>query len=342
MGARAKSLALRALSLTRFDRILPWPADAKGFVVTLHHVRPARDAPFQPNAHLEVTPGFLGAFLEHFSAAGWSFVSVEELLVGMGAHRIAITLDDGYRDNADYALPVFRRHRAPFTIFVSPGLTEATTELWWEALAEIIARNSEIRLDGAGPDIHAAVTPAQKEALFAAWVRWLTHDADETRQRQVVRALAEKYGVDLARLARSEVMGWSEVRALSKEPLATIGAHKLTHPALARLPAETALTEMRESAGRIEAEIGMRPRAIAFPYGYPAAAGDREARLAAEAGFAASFTTRPGFIAAGARHGLPRVSLNGLYQDPRLFAPLLHPAPWRLRNRLRARLGRTR
>ena len=65
---------------------------------------------------VEVTPGFLGEFLEYFSAAGWSFVSLEDLLVGVGARRIAVTLDDGYRDNAKYALPVFRRHRAPFTI----------------------------------------------------------------------------------------------------------------------------------------------------------------------------------------------------------------------------------
>ena len=337
MKAKATRLALRALSLTRFDRILPWPADAKGFVVTLHHVRPASDAAFRPNAHLEVTPGFLGEFLEHFSAAGWSFVSVEELLAGAGPRRIAVTLDDGYRDNADYALPVFRRHRAPFTVFVCPGLTEASTELWWEALARIVADNDEIRLEGAGPAVHSARTPPEKQAVFAAWVEWLTTEADETRQREAVRDLAGKYGVDLAELARSEVMNWDEVRALAKEPLATIGAHTMTHPALARLPAETAVAEMRMSAERIEAEIGTRPTTIAFPYGYPAAAGEREAKLAAEAGFAASFTTQPGYVAEGARHGLPRVSLNGLYQDPSLFAPLLHPAPWRLRDRLKGK-----
>jgi peptidoglycan/xylan/chitin deacetylase (PgdA/CDA1 family) len=132
-------------------------------------------------------------------------------------------------------------------------------------------------------------------------------------------------------------MDWDEVRALSKEPLATIGAHTMTHPALARLPAEAAVAEMRMSAERIEAETGARPRAIAFPYGYPAAAGARESKLAAEAGFAASVTTQPGYVAAGGRHGLPRVSLNGLYQDPGLFAPLLHPAPWRLKARLKGK-----
>ena len=337
-GANATRLALRALSLARIARLLPWPGDAKGFVVTLHHVRPtAPGSGFRPNAHLEVTPAFLGAFLEHFSARGWSFVSLEELLAGEGRHRIAVTLDDGYRDNAVYALPVFRRHRAPFTIFVSPGLTEATTELWWEALERMIGENAELRLEGAGPSQHAAGTPAEKQRLFMAWLGWLTTAVDETRQREVVRELAAKYGVDLRQLARAQVMDWDEIRTLRKEPLARIGAHTMTHPALARLSADAALAEMRASADRIEAETGERPKTIAFPYGYPAAAGPREARLAAEAGFAASFTTQPGYVRAGESHGLPRVSLNGLYQEPALFEPLLHPAPWRLRARLKPR-----
>lgn len=335
-GADATRLALRALSLARVGRLLPWPGDAKGFVLTLHHVRPAAPgADFRPNAHLEVTPAFLGAFLEHFSARGWSFVSVAELLAGEGRRRIAVTLDDGYRDNADYALPVFRRHRAPFTIFVSPGLTEATAELWWEALERVIGENAEVRLEGAGPGLHAAGAPAEKQRLFAAWVAWLTTAVDETRQREIVRALAAKYGVDLTQLARSEIMGWDEIRALRTEPLATIGAHTMTHPALARLSPEEALAEMRMSADRIEAETGERPKTIAFPYGYPAAAGAREAELAAKAGFAASFTTRPGYVRTGETHGLPRISLNGLYREPALFEPLLHPAPWWLRDRLR-------
>lgn len=95
---------------------------------------------------------------------------------------------------------------------------------------------------------------------------------------------------------------------------------------------------MRESAERIEAEIGKRPQALAFPYGYLAAAGPREEVIAGEAGFAASVTTRPGYVpATGSRHGLKRVSVNGLFQDPKYLDVLLTPGLWDLRNRLRKR-----
>ena len=38
-----------------------------GAIFMLHHVRPARDAEFAPNRHLEVTPDFLRAMLAHHS-----------------------------------------------------------------------------------------------------------------------------------------------------------------------------------------------------------------------------------------------------------------------------------
>ena len=107
-------------------------------------------------------------------------------------------------------------------------------------------------------------------------------------------------------------------------------------PALARLSPEAASREIEGSVERIAAEIGKRPTTIAFPYGYPAAAGPREAELAERAGLAASFTTQPGYIpASGSRHGLPRVSVNGLFQRVRYLETLLNPGLWKLRNRIR-------
>ena len=87
---------------------------------------------------------------------------------------------------------------------------------------------------------------------------------------------------------------------------------------------------------RIAAEIGSRPTSIAFPYGYPSAAGTREGELAARAGLGASFTTQPGFVTArGLRHGLPRVSVNGLFQEARYMDVLLTPGLWQIRDQIR-------
>ncbi len=334
-------LALGALALTRAARWLPAAPDAAGIVVTLHHVEPPRRSPFAPNAHLSIAPDFLDSFIARFKTRGWRFVRLAELLArGDGdPRRIAVTLDDGFRDNRHHAWPIFRRHSVPFTIYVCPGFCDRTAELWWEALERIIAGTNSLSLTGEGPaETLVTRTPAEKQRAFERWADWLTGEADEARQRRAIRGLAAKYGLDLAALARDLVMDWDEVRAIAADPLCTIGAHTMTHPALARLPEQAALREMQDSADRIEAEIGARPETIAFPYGYPAAASPREAELAGQAGFAASFTTRPGTVpASGPRQGLPRISVNGLYQDVRLLEVLLTPGLWELKKRLQKR-----
>ncbi len=333
-------IALDALSLTHAWKWLPTPADAASFIVTLHHVGPERDDAFQPNRFLSVTPEFLDRFLGHFIARGWRFVGVDEIVSGASAtadpRRIAITLDDGYRDNFQHAWPVFRRHSAPFTIYVCAGFCDRTSELWWEALDRIIAAADSVPSPGAerAEPIPTRST-GEKLKAYEVWKDWLTTEADEVQQRVAIRELCALHGLDLAALARELVMAWDEVREIAADPLASIGAHTLTHPALARLSPSAAFHEMSASADRIESEIGRRPTSIAFPYGHRAAAGAREAGLAEQAGFAASVTTRPGYVSAnGSRHGLPRVSLNGLFQDVRYTETLLTPGLWAMRDRI--------
>jgi peptidoglycan/xylan/chitin deacetylase (PgdA/CDA1 family) len=330
--------ALDALSFSGASRLMPSVTDSAGFVVTLHHVLPARASSFDPNALLSITPSFLDQFIGHFIRRGWRFVSVDDLVAGGGEpKRIAITLDDGYRDNLEHAWPVFQKHHAPFTIFVCPGFTERKSELWWEALARMIGAADSFETPGEEPaQMRAIRTPAEKLQMFSEWRAWLTSVIDEAHQRIAIRALAEKHDLDLAELARLLVMDWDETRRIAADPLCTIGAHTMTHAALARLSPETASREIEGSVERIAAEIGRRPTTIAFPYGYPAAAGPREAKLAERAGLAASFTTQPGYIpASGSRHGLPRVSVNGLFQRVRYLETLLNPGLWKLRNRIR-------
>lgn len=333
--------ALEGLSMTRAQRWLPAATDAAGFVVTLHNVRPQRIAAFDPNALLAVTPEFLDRFLGHFIKRGWRFVSVDDL-VAEGSRgdprRIAVTLDDGYRDNLEHGLPVFRKHAVPFTIFVCPGFAERTAELWWIALEQIIAAADSLELPGDGPaEIRPTRTPAEKQEMFQRWTEWLTTVVDETHQRIAIRALAQRHGLDLAKLARDLTMDWDEVRKIAADPLCTIGAHTMTHAALGRLPAEIALREIVGSMDAIEEKIGKRPTSLAFPYGYRAAAGPREAELAGRAGLAASFTTQPGYVRQrGSRHGLPRVSVNGLFQQLRYLDVLLTPGLWALRDKVKS------
>ena len=131
-------------------------------------------------------------------------------------------------------------------------------------------------------------------------------------------------------------MNWSEIGELTNDPLCTIGAHTIHHYALARLEKTDAERQMRESAKILKSELDQAPRHFAYPYGYPAAAGQREFDLARELGFTSAVTTRHGVLYNDHKnhmHALPRISLNGNFQSMRYVDTLLSGLPTRLQNR---------
>jgi peptidoglycan/xylan/chitin deacetylase (PgdA/CDA1 family) len=126
-------------------------------------------------------------------------------------------------------------------------------------------------------------------------------------------------------VCRDLCMSWDELKSFADDPLITIGAHSITHCNLARQTEENARDEMAISRARIEGALQRPVVHLAYPYGDKIAAGPREFALAQAAGFKTAVTTRPGMIfpeSADHLTALPRVSLNGNYQDARILPVL--------------------
>ena len=45
-----------------------------------------------------------------------------------------VTLDDGYRDNREWAYPILKRQHVPFAIYVPTSFPDRLGKLWWIAL----------------------------------------------------------------------------------------------------------------------------------------------------------------------------------------------------------------
>ena len=335
---------LGALYFTGVHQLLRPIFAGVGAILMLHHVRPRRDAEFQPNCHLEVAPQFLRAMLAHLRADGVDIISIDEvhqrLIERNFSRRFAcFTLDDGYRDNRDYALPVMREFDAPFTVYIASDFAEGTGRLWWIALERVIARASSIEAGIGGATVRLdAATPAAKQIAFDRLHDWLRGLPGEHDMQREVTALCARYGVDETAICRELCMSWDELKAFAKEPLAGFGAHSITHCNLAIQPEEIASREMTVSRARIEQALQRPAVHLAYPYGDRIAAGAREFALAQSAGFKTAVTTRPGMIfpeSAAHLTALPRVSLNGNYQDTRILPILTSGAATAMRNGFR-------
>ena len=334
--------ALSGLYHTGAHRLLAPYTQGVGLIFTLHQVRPEPEPQkaFAPNRILEVTPDFLDAVIDQVQEAGLDIVSLDEAVRRLREEDerrfVCFTFDDGYRDNLEYAHPLFKKRSLPITLYVPTDYPDGDGELWWIALEEIVSRASEIELCRNGALWKLPAGTIQEKYRAYDEIYWWLRLIDEATQRQIVRTLADRYEIDMAADCRRLIMDWDEIRTMAADPLVTIGAHTKGHFAVSKLSAARALEEMTGSADRIERELGRRPIHFAFPYGDPGSAGPRDFALAREAGFKTAVTTRKGMLFPAHRPhltALPRVSLNGDYQSLTYTALYLSGAPFALWNR---------
>lgn len=311
-------------------------ARGQGAIFTLHHVRPKLARPFDPNAHLEITPDFLDATLTTLKEEGYRFVALEHLpdaLAAGGGPIACFTLDDGYRNNLDHALPIFDRHQAPFTVFVAGGFIDRTHTLWWETLADLLSANERLHIDlGRGAETLQARAIAEKQAAFKRIAAFI-HSRDEAEAIALLNAAARARGIDPLAITDRLTLDEAGLRRLTESPLASLGAHTISHRSVARLDKAEARREIDESAKRVEAIIGRRPLTFAYPYGDAPAVSARDHRMVADLGYTLAVTTRPGTLVERARsslHRLPRISLNGHFQRARYVSALASGIPFHL------------
>lgn len=328
--------ALLALHSTHAHRAAASYLGGIGVIFMLHRVCPDTGAEFAPNRLLEITPQFLDETITLVRELGYHTLSLSEatrrISAGETGERFAVfTLDDGYRDNYTQALPVFVRQQTPFTVYLATDMPDGTAEIWWVALERAIAATNEICARLSGHDCVMSTRSAREKQAAYDRIYWHLRAQPEATLRAEVRRLAAAHDIDMAGLTRELAMSWDELRGLNAQPLAGIEAHTASHVALAAQSPQAARHDIARGLARHEAELGNRPTHFSYPYGDAESAGKRDFELARSFGFFSATTTRKGLIQ---RHHaknmmrLPRLSLNGLYQDRRMLEVLLSGLPF--------------
>ena len=320
---RFKNLIIETANLSGLPRLLTSSFGGLGAILAMHRVREPSGEPFQPNRTLEVTPAFLDGILTHLRELAIEIVSLDE------AHRrlmardvekrfVCLTLDDGYADNYLEALPVFKKHDAPFSIYATTGFLDHSCFFWWMILEEVIRARAEVVLRANGEEYRVTTrTPKEKEGGFATLHHcFRAFDADQVEPAAL--RLCDEYGIDPAGFCARHAMTWDMAREITEDGLGTIEAHTERHLALSLQRPEDIHAEMTRSCTRIAEKTGRTPRHFAYPFGDARAVNRGTIDVIAGLSFDTATTTRSDVLRA--KHAdclasLPRITLNGYYQS---------------------------
>lgn len=312
-------LGLSALWYSGVARLAEPFARGIGTILMLHRIQPENvHGTFAPNRDLSVTPEYLDALIARFRRDRIDILTLDEAVQRLvapapGRPFVCFTADDGYRDNCEHAFPIFRRHGAPLTIYVTTGFVDVTMPMWWHVLETALAQRGRLafRLDGQDVAFDAGDVDAKARAFDAIAPAFFRRTIPEVRR--LIDAIAEAASLDPLAACADEACSWSMLREMKRSGVVDIGCHTVNHPVLAIESDEDARAEMLIARDRIAAEIGEVPRHFAYPYGKPEQAGEREFALATAAGFATATTTRKANLFAAHRDhlaALPRVEVS--------------------------------
>jgi peptidoglycan/xylan/chitin deacetylase (PgdA/CDA1 family) len=186
---------------------------------------------------------------------------------------LAITFDDGWRDNYDFAFPVLSRHKLPATIYLSSSHIGGTDLLWFHEVGMMLKQSliDPIGLAEIERNVDEISGPREKPMLSGKpegteLIEKLKRLKPTDRER-IVDQMRKKIGSGVqSGEDRRWMLDWDEVKQMSACGI-SFGSHGVTHTVMTELEAAEVRAELIESKELLEKHLGSAVRSFAYPNG---------------------------------------------------------------------------
>jgi peptidoglycan/xylan/chitin deacetylase (PgdA/CDA1 family)/SAM-dependent methyltransferase len=237
----------------------------RGAVLLYHRVADVDDA------HGLAVPPHL--FAEHLEWIGrhCTVVPLDVLLSAphgtLPERALALTFDDGYVDNLHAAAHIVEAGMAA-TFFLTTAHIATRGEYWWDTLERVLLRTPalptrlELTVDGVSRGFPTEL-PEQRAAAHWQLHPLMVRARLEDRDRMVARV--REWAGD-SQVGPGPLLA-DEIRALSRLPGMTVGAHGVHHLALPAQALDVQAREVEASCETLRRLTGQPVNLFAYPYG---------------------------------------------------------------------------
>lgn len=263
-----------------------------------------------------------------FLSKSYNVISFEELIQTLkkGARfrpkTVAITFDDGWEDNYEFAWPLLKKYDLPAIIFLTTGYIGTHKVFWQERLLSLLDRLSHVPeklrqcfLPGDTEDLlpllDSFIAKRSIEQTRIKLLNTLKTRGDEFVERLIARMTDEltrhPLPEELNRRksdasidskifgADNTFLNWEQVKEM-QGPLMAFGSHGVNHILLDQARDMVVIDELQESKKQMESKLARPMLFFAYPNGNY---NDRTVQLLKDAGYEAAATTDEGIVRPG-------------------------------------------
>jgi peptidoglycan/xylan/chitin deacetylase (PgdA/CDA1 family) len=274
-----RSLAKIAAHLnidTAANKILEHPRCARRFQVLAYHKVSTDMHPFFEPIHPDIFDQQM-AFLSRC-------YRVMPLMELVGRNRtgdipgraVAITFDDGYRDNYDFAFPILKKYGLPATIFVTTGVIETGETLWHDRIFD------SFRFATVNHDLSLQRVLTKAKELYGEARRRLVEDVENTLIP------------DVRDTGTNRMLTWKQIREMNAAGI-DFGSHTVSHPVLSRIPRHEMFNELCDSKRQLSDQLRMPVSLFAYPNGHSGDFNDEVKQVLRDSGYLCAVTSEFGF-----------------------------------------------
>ena len=266
------------------------------------------DAPRDP-FWLTVTPD---RFADHLSvlAERAEVVPLQSVRTAGKGPRVALTFDDGYRDNLDAAASLLAVHGMPATVFIATRIFDDPSPFWWDVIEHLVLDAEQgvtdvVQLDLGRTCRFDVRDQAGRDRILQVLGRIL-RPMTGTERQVVIDALGQQLATSVGPCDCHAVLDRDGVAELGRIGGLSLGAHTVHHVQLGALDRTRQYEELKRSRDDLES-LGVAVRTAAYPFGGHGDWDRRSAQVAADCGFDLTVTAIGGDVTKHTpRHRVPR------------------------------------
>lgn len=221
----------------------------------------------------EITARAFGQHLRYLSQK-YRIVSLGSLLKRidndepMQGKEVALTFDDGLKNNFTVAYPMLKQLNIPATFFVCPGLVSDQKWIWTHEFRQRLVHISNAGKSDLLKELLAEYNYSLSENYVEDVVRWVKTLPIKKRNliENAVADVSKSFSPTKNQNEEYDIASWDDIKSVNPD-IISIGSHTLRHPILTSLGNEELNQEIHGSKQILEEKLQRSVDSFCYPNG---------------------------------------------------------------------------